>query len=92
MMQSEVESQQVEGVSCLSAVQFLCSHEVLQISVISPDFDFMLGAFDKVPPFLKCADDHQHFLVMDFIVVFHSIETFGQEGDWMPFVVFHGRL
>jgi hypothetical protein len=84
--------QQVEEVSCLLAVQLLCGHEVLQVSVISPDFDFMLGAFDEVPPFFKCTDDSQHFLVMDFIVAFHGIETFGQEGDWVQFVIFLGML
>jgi hypothetical protein len=29
---------------------------------------------------------------MDFIVVLYSIETLGQEGDWVPLVVFLGVL
>ena len=62
--------------------------EVLQILVISPDLDWMLGTFEVMTPFFETADDHEHLCVVDLIVAFDQGEALGEEHNWMPFVVF----
>jgi hypothetical protein len=74
------------------SVEPLSSHEIFQVLVIGPNFDLVLSTFSEVSSFFQCLDDHQHFLIMDFIVAFHSTETLGQEGDWVPFIIFPGVL
>jgi hypothetical protein len=50
----------------------------------------MFGAFGEVSPLLQGSDDGEHFLVVDFVVAFHQVEAFGEEGDWVPLVIFFG--
>jgi len=73
-------------------VEFSGSHEVLKVPVVCPYLHFVLSAFREVSPFLKCSDDHEHLLVMDFIVPFHSAEGLGHECDRMPLVIFRRML
>ncbi|KIM83337.1 hypothetical protein PILCRDRAFT_69665, partial [Piloderma croceum F 1598] len=90
VMHGEVESGQVEGPPSLAAVEFLRSHEVLQVLVIHPDFKLVMRAFQKMAPIFQSSDDRQHFLVVDLIVPLHGIETFGVVSNWMPLLILRG--
>jgi hypothetical protein len=50
--QGEVKPGQVQGPPGLSPVQLLGLLEVLQVLVVRPDLDWVLRAFEEVPPFL----------------------------------------
>jgi hypothetical protein len=73
-------------------VEFLCRHEVLQVFVVCPDFDPVVGAFQEMVPVLQSSHDCQHFLVMDLIVPLHCVETFGVVSNRMPLVVLRRLL
>ena len=60
--------------------------------MVRPNFYVVSGAFDEVPPFFECANDGEHFFVVDFIVALYRVEAFREEGDWVPFVVFLRKL
>src|SRR5882724_8885176 len=76
VMHGEVESGQVEGPPSLMMVEFLRRHEVLQVLVVRPDFNLVVGALQEMAPVLQSSHDCQHFLVMDLVVPLHGIETF----------------
>ena len=59
--------------------------EVLKVLVVCPNLKLACGTFKVVLPLLQCTDDHQHLLVMDFIVPLGRAEAFGEEGNQVPF-------
>ena len=69
----------------MPSVQLLGCAEVLKVLVVHPNLKLAWGTFEVVPPLLQCADDHQHLLVMDFVVSLDRAEAFGEEGNWVPF-------
>ena len=75
MMQSEIEARQVERPPRLSSVQPLRGHEVLQISMICSDFELLRRSFKEVSPLVQGPNDSEHFLVMNFVVAFHGVQT-----------------
>ena len=85
MVEHEVKSGKVQRPPSLLLVQLLGRTEVLKVLVVCPNLKPAWGAFKVVPQLLQCADDCQHLLVMDFVVLFDGAEAFGEEGDWMPF-------
>ena len=72
----------------LAAVQILSFHEPLQIHMVVPDVELMLGSFQIVVPLLQGADDREHLLVRHWIVPFLQTHGMRGKGDRMPFVVF----
>src|SRR6266403_2728983 len=84
VVHGKIEPGKVEGPPSLTAVELLCRHEVLQVLVVRPDFKLVMRAFQEIAPVLQGMDDCQHLLVVDLIVTFHSIETLGIVGNWMP--------
>src|SRR5882724_388483 len=92
VMHGEVESGYVEGPPSLTTVEFLCRHEVLQVLVVRPDFNLVVGTFQEMAPVLQSSHDCQHFLVVDLVVPLHSIETFGIVSNRMPLVVLRRLL
>jgi hypothetical protein len=56
-------------------VKFLGRHEVLEVAMVRPNLYVVSGAFDEVPPFFECANDGEHFFVVDFIVAFYCIDV-----------------
>jgi len=87
MVHGEVEPGQVEGLLGLVMVEFLCCHKVFHVFVVHPDFKLVVGTFQKMAPILQSLDDHQHFLVMDLVVLLYCTETFGVVSYRMPLVV-----
>ena len=81
MMHGEVESGQVEGSPSLVTIEFLHCHEVLEVLVVCPDLELVVGTFQEVVPILQCSDDCQHLLVMDLIVSLYHTETLGVVGN-----------
>ena len=69
----------------MATVEFLGRHEVLQVLVVHLDFYQVLGSFHKVPPFFQHANDSEHLLVMDFVVLFHRRQGVAIESHWVPF-------
>jgi len=67
-------------------VEFLSHHEVLQVLVVCPDFYWVPGSFQKVPPLFQDVNDSEHLLVMDLIVPFHQRQGFAIESHWVPFL------
>src|SRR6201991_5388650 len=53
MMQAKVKSRQIQGPSGLPPIEFLGSHEVLQILVVCPNFKVMILFFLIMSSFLK---------------------------------------
>jgi len=68
-------------------VEFLSHHEVLQVLVVHPDLDQVLGSFQKVSLLFQRMDDSKHLFVMDLIVLFHQRQRFAVEGHWVPFLL-----
>jgi len=64
MNQLEVEVSQVQRPPGLATVEFLSHHEVLQVLVVHPDFYWVPGSFQKVPPFFQHTDDSEHLQVV----------------------------
>ena len=85
MVEHEVESGKVQRPPSLPLVQLLGCTEVLKVLVVRPNLKLAWGTFEVVLPLFQCADDCQHLLVVDFIVLLNGAEAFGEEGDWMPF-------
>ena len=46
--------------------------------MIGPDFEFVSGAFQEVPPLFQSSNDGQHLFVMNFIISFNGGEGFGK--------------
>ncbi|KAI5822311.1 hypothetical protein K523DRAFT_409635, partial [Schizophyllum commune Tattone D] len=61
--------------------------EVLQVLVVGPDLNGVLGALKEVSPLLKSANDRQQLLVVDLIVPFHGGQRLGVEGHRMPLTI-----
>jgi len=78
---------QVQGPTSLAMVEFLSHHEVLQVLVVHPDLNWMLGSFQKVSPLFQHADDSEHLFVMNLVVPFHQRQGFAVEGYWVPFLL-----
>ena len=57
-------------------VEFLSHHEVLQVLVVRPDLDQVLGSFQKVSPLFQRADDNKHLLE-------HTSQAKAQEAYWI---------
>ena len=72
----------------MTSIELLCDVEVLQILVISPDLDWVSGAFEVMTPFFETTDDRKHLCVVDLIVAFNWGEALREECNRMPFVVF----
>ena len=68
-MECEVEAGEVERPLGLPLIQLLGCHEILQVLVIYPDFTLVFHTFNEVLPLLESSDDHQHFLVVNLIVL-----------------------
>jgi len=68
-------------------VEFLSHHEVLQVLVVRPDLDQVLGSFQKVSPLFQRIDDSKHLFVMDLVVPFHQRQRFAVEGHRVPFLL-----
>jgi len=81
MNQLEVKASQVQRSTGLATVEFLSRHEVLQVLVVRSDFYWVSSSFQKVPPFLQRADDSEHLLVMDLVVLFHRRQV-SQKSDY----------
>ena len=81
--QLEVEASQVQRPTGLATVKFLSRHEVLQVLVVHPDFYWVPGSFQKVPPLFQHVDDSKHLLIIDLIVPFHQRQGFAIESHWL---------
>jgi len=71
----------------LATVEFLTRHEVLQVLVVHPDLDWVLGSFQEIPPLFQCVDDSKYLFVMDLIISFHQRQKFAVEGHQVPFLL-----
>ena len=50
--QDEVKPGEVQGPSCLAAVQLMSLSEIGQVLVIRVDLKLLIGSFEEVPPLL----------------------------------------
>jgi len=48
--------------------------------VVCPDLYWVLGSLQKVSLLFQCADDSEHLLVMDLIILLHQRQGFAVEG------------
>jgi len=65
----------------LTAVQHLCCHEILEISMIGQDSDRGLGSFEFRTPFFKAADNSKQFLVVDLVITLNGGVFLRKEGN-----------
>jgi len=86
-MQDKVKLSKEQGPPSLPPIEFLGSHEVLQILVVGPNLTLVFCPFYEVPPLLQGSNDGKHLLVVDLIVPFYRGQGPGKEGDWVPLVV-----
>jgi hypothetical protein len=68
MLEGEVESREVEGPASLSAIEFLCRPEVLEVLVVSENLYWVLRAFEVVPPLFECSNDRKHLQIVNLVV------------------------
>ena len=85
MVEREVELGKVQRPLSLPLVQLCGCMEVLKVLVVHPNLKLAWSTFKVVLPLFQCADDCQHLLVVDFVVLLNRAEALGEEGDWMSF-------
>ena len=66
----KVEIREEEGPSCLSSSQDSSCGKVLQILMVTEDYDLVLGTMEILSPLFECCNDSQKFLIIDVIVNF----------------------
>src|SRR5712671_4257836 len=78
MCQLEVKVAEYEGPSGLMAGQFLLSHEVLEIAMVSPYLSLVLCTFKVMSEVHKGHYDCQEFLIMHNVVSFSRVHRLGE--------------
>ena len=74
--------------SGLTTGEFLRGFPVLKVFVVSTYLYLVHGSFEMVTPFFESADNGQEFAVVNIIVSFSRIETFGVESAGVPLSIF----
>ena len=70
------------------ASEFLGRFPVLKVFVVCAYLDLVCGSFKVVTPFFQDADDGQEFSVINIVIAFSRIETFGIESARMSLSIF----
>jgi len=64
----------------LATVEFLSYYEVLQVLVVCPDLHRMLGSLQEMPLLFQYADDNEHLLGMDLVILLYQRQGFAVKG------------
>ena len=74
--------------SCLATDKLLRGFLVLKVFVIDTYLDLVDSSFEIVTLFFKDMNDSKEFTIIDIIVAFSQVETFGVEGAGVPLSIF----
>ena len=64
----------------MATVEFLSYYEVLQVLVVCPDLHQMLGSLQEMPLLFQYADDSEHLLGMDLVILLYQRQGFAVKG------------
>src|ERR1700759_95726 len=92
MLQCEIKTSEINRPASLSAIEITRRHEVLQVLVVSTNVDRVIRTFEEMTPFFKCANNSEHFLVVNLVIPFYRAQSTRVKSNWMPLIIFRGLL